>query len=74
MLDPQGCAVPNASVRLKTGATEAAKMRIDDQGGFRVAGYFSRFLPADSGSIRFPGDGWDIAFYCRDLMSRFWAS
>jgi len=36
VLDPQGRAVPNASVRLQSGTTETAKTITDDQGGFRL--------------------------------------
>lgn len=45
VLDPQGRAVPNASVRLQTGTTEMAKATTDDQGGFRL-------LAISSGSYR----------------------
>jgi len=36
VLDPQGRSVPNARVRLQTGASETTKTTTDDQGGFRL--------------------------------------
>src|SRR5271157_3732633 len=61
VLDPQGRAVRNASVRLQSGTTELAKTTTDDQGGFRLPAISPGSYRLTAEASGFQATGRDIA-------------